>query len=83
MLFHITQKHPPNLCPINEGGPSTLFNPSVEGLTLHMALFSYAEHTNFYVVEADAMETVHRFLRPGFTRCEHHITAVSRSTDFR
>ena len=32
MLFHITQTHPPELCPLGEGGSSTLYNPKAEGV---------------------------------------------------
>ena len=34
MLFHITQRHTPENCPVDAGGSNSLFDPNVEGLKL-------------------------------------------------
>ncbi len=77
MLFHITQVHTPELCPKNEGGSNSLYNANVEGLTLIGRYGANAEHTLFYVVEADDVTAIHKFLWPGFQRCTSTITPVS------
>lgn len=82
MLFHITQTHKPELCPVDEGGPQSQCNPGAAGIKVHHTFYSFAEHITFYVVEADTMEAVHRFLRPGFRWCDCRITAVSSQPIF-
>ena len=77
MLFHITQVHSPGLCPRDAGGSNSLYDADVEGLTLVGRYGANAEHTLFYVVEADDVDLIHRFLWPGFTRCTSTITPVS------
>ena len=77
MLFHITQVHSPDLCPRDEGGSNSLYDASVEGLTLIGRYGANAQHTLFLVVEADQVDAVHKFLRPGFKRCTSTITPVS------
>lgn len=76
MLFHITQTHAPESCPRDEGGSDSLFDPNVEGLTLQAMYGAYAEHTIFFVVEAESVAAVNQFLMPGFTRCDSTITVV-------
>ena len=53
MLFHITQVHPPELCPRDEGGSNSLSDPNVEGVKLIGRYGANAQHTLFYIVEAD------------------------------
>ena len=77
MLFHITQVHSPESCPIDRGGSNSLYNPDVEGLTLIGRYGANAQHTLFYVVEATDVDDIHRFLRPGFTSCTATVTPVS------
>jgi len=77
VLFHITQVHSPDLCPRDEGGSNSLYDASVEGLTLIGRYGANAQHTLFLVVEADQVDAVHKFLRPGFKRCTSTITPVS------
>ena len=80
MLFHITQTHVPESCPKDEGGSSALYDPDVEGLTLKAMYGAFAEHTIYYVVEADNLSAVNRFLFPGFKRCACKITPVSEES---
>ena len=77
MLFHVTQTHSPDLCPRDEGGSKTLYNPDAEGVQLRAIYGAFAEHTIFYVLEAESIQAVNQFLLPGFKRCECEIHAVS------
>lgn len=77
MLFHITQTHSPENCPRDEGGPKDLYNPDAEGITLKAMYGAHAEHVMFYVVEAENVYAVNRFLMPGFKKCNSKITVVS------
>ena len=76
MLFHIKQTHTPTTCPKNEGGSKVLYNTDVDGLELKAFYGSYSAHEIFYIVEADSMEAVNKFLDPGLTRCTSLMTAV-------
>ena len=76
MLFHIMQTHTPESCPKDEGGSKVLYNANVEGLKLRTMYGAFAEHTIYYIVEADNLAAIHRFLLPGFTRCSCTITPV-------
>jgi hypothetical protein len=77
VLFHITQVHSPELCPRNEGGSNSLYDSSVEGLKLIGRYGANAQHTLFYVVEADDVDAIHKFLWPGFKSCTSTVTPVS------
>ncbi|TPG17302.1 DUF3303 domain-containing protein [Pedococcus bigeumensis] len=77
MLFHITQVHSPELCPRDEGGSNSLYDAGVEGVRLIGRYGANAQHTLFLVVEADDVDTVHKFLWPGFKRCTSTVTPVS------
>ncbi len=78
MLFHITQTHSADLCPKDEGGSKTLYDPTVEGLKLHAMYGAFPEHVIYYIVEAEKVEAVEAFLLPGFKRCTSRITPVSQ-----
>lgn len=77
MLFHITQVHTPETCPLGEGGSNSLFDPTVPGIKLLGRYGANAEHKIFYIVEADEWQAIHQFLLPGFKRCTATITPVS------
>ena len=77
MLFHITQTHTPELCPKDEGGSRSLYNPNVEGLKLRAVYGAFSEHVIYYIVEADSLHAVQQFLFPGFKRCTCSISPVS------
>ena len=38
---------------------------------------AFAEHIIYYLVEAESLDAVHRFLFPGFKRCTCRITPVN------
>ena len=77
VLFHITQVHTPETCPRDEGGSNSLFNPNVPGLKLIGRYGANAQHTMFFIVEADDVNAVQKFLWPGFKRCTSTVTPVS------
>lgn len=77
MPFLIIQKHAPENCPKDIGGSKTLYNENAEGVELKAAYGDYANHTIYYVVEADDLAAVNRFLDPGWTRCTAEIIPVS------
>lgn len=77
MLFHITQVHPPELCPKDGGGSNSLFDPTVPGIKLIGRYGANAQHTLFFIVETDDVQAIHKFLWPGFTRCTSTVTPVS------
>ncbi|MBT3268428.1 hypothetical protein HN371_14830 [Candidatus Poribacteria bacterium] len=77
MLFHVTQRHTPDSCPLNSGGSRSLYDAEAEGVTLVAAYGAYAEHTMYYVLEADDIKSVHRFLLPGFGQCVCDVTPVA------
>lgn len=78
MLFHITQSHAADLCPKDEGGSKTLYNPNAEGVKLVAMYGAFPEHIIYYVVEAATVEAIEGFLFPGFKRCTSKITPVSQ-----
>jgi hypothetical protein len=78
MLFHITQLHAAELCPKDEGGSKSLYDPKAEGVKLLAMYGAFAEHVIYYVVEANDVEAVDDFLFPGFKRCTSKITPVSQ-----
>jgi hypothetical protein len=77
VLFHITQVHTPQACPRDGGGSNSLFNPNVPGLKLIGRYGANAQHTLFFIVEADNVDAIHKFLWPGFLTCTSTVTPVS------
>ena len=71
MLFHITQAHSPEQCPKGAAGPTRCSTPTPTGVTLVGRYGANAQHTMFYVVEADDVDALQKFLWPGFTVHEH------------
>lgn len=79
MLFHVTQTHTPESCPKDEGGSKALYDPEAEKVTLLAMYGAFSEHTVYYILEAETIEAVDRFLMPGFKRCTSRITPVSQT----
>ena len=77
VLFHITQVHTPELCPSGQGGSNSLYDHTVPGVRLVGRYGANAQHTLFFVIEADDVTAIQRFLWPGFKRCTSTITPVS------
>lgn len=79
MLFLVKQTHTPANCPKEKGGSRALYNPEAEGITLKAVYGAFAEHIIYYVVEADDLAAVDRFLDPGWLSCTSAITPVSET----
>jgi len=77
MLFLITQSHTPATCPKEKGGSHTLYNPEAEGVTLKAMYGAFAQHIIYYLVEANDLAAVNRFLDPGWLSCTSTITPVA------
>jgi hypothetical protein len=77
MLFHITQTHTPQTCPVGEGGSSSLFNAEQPGVRLVGRYGANAEHTLYYIVDAEDWQALQGFLLPGFKRATCTITPVN------
>ena len=77
MLFHIEQVHAPENCPYGEGGSPSLRDDSVEGVDLKAVHGAFMEHTVYMLVEANDLEKLNEFLRPGMKVCTTKITPVS------
>ena len=79
MLFHITQVHTPENCPKNAGGSRDLYDPNAEGVKLRAVYGAFPEHVIYYLVEADNLSAIHKFLDPGWLLSTSTITPVSES----
>jgi len=78
MLFHITQVHTPEQCPRDlPGGIKNLSDEKAEGCKVVATYGAYSQHVIYYIVEANAIEAVYKFLDPGWLRCTATITPVS------
>lgn len=77
MLFHITQLHTPENCPKDVGGSKTLYDPNVQGVKLRAMYGAFSQHVIYYIVEADSLKAIHKFLDPCWKRCTCTITPVS------
>jgi hypothetical protein len=67
-----------DLCPKDEGGSKTLYNPVAEGVKLVAMYGAFPEHVIYYIVESDKVEAIEAYLFPGFKRCTSKITPVSQ-----
>ena len=77
MLFHITQIHTPENCPMGEGGSKVPYDPKIEGVKVRARYGAFSEHVIYYIVEAESLDAIRRFLVPGFKRCTSKITPVT------
>ncbi len=80
MLFLITQTHTPELCPKDAGGSETLYNPKVKGVKLRARYGAFSQHVIYYIVEADSLQAIHKFVDPGWVRCTCTITPVGEES---
>ena len=74
MLFHITQVHRPESCPLGEGGSNSLFDADVDGLQLIGRYGANAQHTLFYVVDAVDVDDI----QGSFDPVSRAVQALSR-----
>jgi hypothetical protein len=59
------------------GGSICRYNPKAKGIKLQAMYGAYPQHIIWYVVEADSVEAIQEFLRPGFLRCTSTVTPIS------
>ncbi|MDP2950131.1 MAG: hypothetical protein Q8P22_11405 [Chloroflexota bacterium] len=76
MLFMITQTHTPESCPIDAGGSKVLTDSNAAGVKVRAMYGAYSAPTIYYVLEADSVDGVQKFLEPGFKRCTATVTPV-------
>jgi hypothetical protein len=79
MLFMITQVHTPDNCAREEGGAEILFDRNAEGVALKGRWGAWAHHTIWYLVEADDLDAIQRFVGPGMKRCTCTVAPVSEN----
>jgi hypothetical protein len=77
MLFHITQTHTPETCPKDDGGSKILYDQNVKGTKLKAMYGAFSEHVIYYIVEADSLDAINKFLDPGWKRCTCTVRPVS------
>lgn len=77
MIFLITQEHTPDSCPKDSGGLKALHDAQAEGVTLKAMYGAFSDHVVYYVVEANDLSAIHKFLDPGWTRCNATVTPVA------
>ena len=70
-------RHSTETCPRDEGGSNSLFDPNAKGVKVIGRYGANAQHTLFFIVEADHIDAIHQFLWPGFKKCTATITPVS------
>lgn len=80
MLFLITQTHTPELCPMEVGGSKTLYNPKAKGVKLRAMYGAFSGHVIYYIVEANSLQAIHKFVEPGWVRCTCTITPVGEES---
>ncbi|MEE8470010.1 MAG: DUF3303 family protein [Dehalococcoidia bacterium] len=79
MLFMITQVHTPESCPRDTGGSDALIDKSAQGVSVRGRWGAWSQHTVWYLVEADSVDAIQRFLDPGMKRCTCTVAPVSES----
>ena len=77
MLFHIKQSHAPADCPYGKGGSRSLFDDTLEGVTVRGYWLAFPQHTTYLIVETDDAAKLQAFLRPGVKVCVAEITPVT------
>jgi hypothetical protein len=77
MIFVVKQVHRPEMCPAERGGTRTLYDASAPGVKLDRILGDFSAHTVYYILEADWLEDVQRFLTPGWLVCTSEVIPVS------
>jgi hypothetical protein len=77
MLFLVKQVHTPDKCPKEAGGTKSLYDGDAPGVKLDRVLGDFSRHTVYYVLEADFVEDVQKFLAPGWLLCTSEVVPVS------
>ena len=77
MLFHVEQTHTPENCPIGQGGSQSLVDRKATGVKIVGSYGAFTEHVIYYILEADNIDAINAFLKPGMKKCVAKITPVS------
>ena len=77
MLFHVEQVHSPENCPYGRGGSPSLYDATVADVKVVAVYGSFMAHTIYYIVQAEDIEMLNKFLLPGMKVCTARITPVS------
>jgi hypothetical protein len=77
MLFLVKQMHTPEHCPKGQGGTKALYNAEAQGVKLDRVLGDFSRHTVYYLLEADWIEDVQKFLAPGWLLCTSDVIPLS------
>ncbi len=79
MLFMITQVHTPQTCPKDEGGADVLIDKNAQGVNVKGRWGAWSHHIIWYLVEADSLDAIQRFVDPGIKRCTCTIEPVGEA----
>jgi len=79
MLFLVKQVHTPDRCPKDVGGTKTLYDAAAAGVRLDRVFGDFSRHTIYYLLEADFVEDVQKFLAPGWLSCTSEVIPCRRS----
>ncbi len=77
MLFMITQTHTPETCPIDAGGADALIDKNAQEVSVKGRWGAWSHHIIWYLVEADSLGAVQRFLDPGMKLCTCTVVPVT------
>ncbi len=69
MLSMITQVHTPDTYPKDEDGADVLIDKNAQGVTVKGRWGAWSHHTIWYLVEADSLDAIQRFVDPGMKQC--------------
>jgi hypothetical protein len=65
MQFLVKQVHTPEQCPKDRGGSTTLYDAGAPGVKLDRILGDFPRHVIYYLLEAERVEDVQKFLDRG------------------
>jgi hypothetical protein len=80
MLFMVTQSHKPEACPIDTGDPDVLIDKAAQGITVNGRWGDLPRHVIRYLVDADSVDAVQRFLDPEMKICTSSVAPVTERT---
>ena len=79
MLFMINQTHTPETCPKDAGGADVLMDKNVQEVTVKGRWGAWTHHTIWYLVEADDLGAIQRFLDPGMKRSTRTVAPLGEA----
>jgi hypothetical protein len=79
MLFMITQVHTPETCPIKEGGADVLIDKNAQDVSVKGRWGAWSHHIIWYLVEAESLDAIQKFVDPGMNRCTCTIEPVGEA----